>query len=171
MPRLFIGVMLPEGLKDNVILLQDKVKKFVDAKFVERENLHMSLSFLGQTDETGVENISSKLDTICSKHKKFEVKTGKIKFIPGLDFLRVIALDVESDELKGISREVKTKIGGDVKPPHLTLCRVRKIIDKNGLVKLSGVEIKFAVDKISVVESKLSRAGPTYTAVHDSYLG
>lgn len=163
-------MMLPEGLKDSVIVLQERVKKFVDAKFVEGGNLHISLSFLGEVDETQTENINNSLDGICRGHKKFEVKTGEVKFIPSLDFLRVVALDVESNELKGISREVKTEIGGDVKPPHLTLCRVRKVVDKDGLAKLSGVEMKFVVDKICVVESRLSRAGPTYIAVHDSYL-
>ena len=171
MVRLFIGVLLPEDLKDNAITIQHNIKKFVDAKFVERENLHISLSFLGDTDENEIGGIKEKLDQICSRYKNFEVKIGQLKFIPSENFLRVIALDSESDQLKMLSKEIKKEIGGDVKPPHLTLCRVRKVLDKEKLLHSKTAEFVFAVTSASLIKSVVSRNGPTYTSLHDSHFG
>lgn len=169
MVRLFIGIMLPENLKDVVSSLQEKIKNFVDAKFVERANLHISLSFLGEVNESDVENINKTLDEICGKYKKIENKTGELTFIPSLKFLRVVALDIGNEILNNLSKEIGIKIGGDTKPPHLTLCRVRRVLDADSLSKVSFDEISFVADKVSVIKSVLSRSGPTYVVIHDSY--
>ena len=170
MVRLFIGVMVPEDLKDYVISLQKRMERLVEAKFVEKENLHISLSFLGDVSETEVGTVVKKLDDVCAEIKKFEVKMTGLKFIPNINFLRVITLDVASPDLSKLSERIKTEIGGDVKPPHLTLCRVKKIIDRNKLVGISTGELSVVIQKISLVESELGRDGPTYSVVHDALL-
>jgi 2'-5' RNA ligase len=101
-----------------------------------------------------------------------------LKIIPSKNYIRVLALDVFDEErvLQELGREVKEKIGGDIKPPHLTLARVRNIVNKEkvleGLEKYEKVDLgKFLVSSIQTIESKLSPTGPVYTVLHKSKLG
>src|SRR5437867_10743475 len=131
MVRLFIGILIPENMKKQIVSLQNELAKLpMQCKFIEKENLHISLSFLGETPENGVESIKEKLEQITQTYQKFNATVSGIKLIPGQNYVRVIALDVRDGILKQISQHIKTYIGGDVKPPHLTLGRVKNITDK-----------------------------------------
>jgi 2'-5' RNA ligase len=172
--RVFIGIFPPEHIKEKILELQKKIKVLpIVAKMVEKENLHISVSFLGDITEDEVNVISYKLDQIVKGYEKFEVKIDKIKLIPNEKYIRVIALDVLSPEINNLMKDIKTNIGGDVKPPHITLCRVKKISDKNIVIKkLSELFLKesFTVDNVSLVKSVLTRSGPKYYILHESHL-
>jgi 2'-5' RNA ligase len=176
MSRVFIGVFVPENFRKKISLLQEEMKKLpMKAKFVERENLHISLSFLGEVAESDVVDIIKKLDFISSHYKKFEVHITNFKLIPNQNYIRVIALDALNGELRKISQHIKQDIGGDVKPPHLTLCRVKNIEDKKiffeKISQLNADIGSFIVDSINLIESRLQRTGPIYTKIHESKLG
>ena len=63
--RLFLGIDLPDNVKENISLVRDK---FIGVrgkiKWVPKENLHVTLKFLGDVDENKIENIREKLTTI-----------------------------------------------------------------------------------------------------------
>ena len=176
MLRIFIGIFVPNEIRNNIISVQKNLNKLkMKAKMIEPENLHISLSFLGSVEESKIDEISEKLDSLAGNYKKFEVKIGKIKLIPNENYVRVLAFDVLSDDnlLEKISREVKDVIGGDVKPPHLTLCRIREIFDKNSIQeikKIPSLGKGFEVRSIQVIQSALGRTGPLYSVIHESFL-
>jgi len=101
MVRCFIGILIPEEIKPKIIELQNFLSNFVKAKFVERENLHLCFSFLGEKNEKEIENVKEKLNEIGKNFESFEVKVKGIKLIPSQSFVRVIALNVFDE--KGIS--------------------------------------------------------------------
>jgi len=92
----------------------------------------------------------------------------KVKFIPNDKFIRVIAIDVVG--LDDLSKFIEKEVGGDVKPPHLTLFRVKNIKDKKALLELEKIEIneKIFVDKICLMKSTLTPKGPIYEII-DSF--
>jgi len=170
--RAFIGILLPDSLKEKIISLQSRIKNLpVDCKMVERENLHISLSFLGEISDEKAKEICLKLDDISKNYKSFEINIDGLRLIPNEKYVRVIALGIVSSEIEKLTEDVRRFIGGDVKSPHLTLCRVKKISDKNKtiseLVKLS-LEESFTVDSVHLVKSVLERTGPKYSSVHKS---
>ncbi len=174
MQRLFIGIFIPKDLKERILSLQGKIKSVHQGcKFVEPENMHVSLSFIGATEDDKVPDIEQKLSDVCKNFKKFSVRVGGLKIIPSEKYIRVLALDLSSeDNLERLSKEIKINVGGDVKPPHLTLCRIsRPIDDKERFVeKLKGIDWtvgSFVADKVSLISSVVSRSGPTYTSLHD----
>jgi len=176
--RVFIGVFVPKNIKNYVVGLQSDLDKLpMSCKMVEPNNLHMCLSFLGNINSIDVEKMQYVLSKICETYSNFEIGVGNIKLIPNEKYIRVIVLEIldPSGTLKTICSNIKEKIGGSMKPPHLTLCRVRNVSDKEKvLAGIKGFEtdddLKFVVDAISLIKSELTRSGPEYTVVHKAEL-
>jgi len=169
--RCFVGVFVPEAAKSGLLALQEQLRKLpVDCKYVESENLHVCLSFLGEIDEAAVTKAEAVLEAVCGG-SKFGLSAGCIKLIPSESYVRVIVLDVHdaSGSLGRIAEGVKRRVGGDAKPPHITLCRVRDIRDKPATVekikKIAFEKIEFDVDEISLIKSELGAGGPKYSVV------
>ena len=176
MVRLFIGVFVPEDVKSPITDLQDSLTKMpMDAKLVERENLHVSLSFLGETPDSQIGFISKRLDDVCAKHRRFTARIGGALLIPNDSYIRVIALDVRSssDEMETLRKEIVAAVGGESHPAHLTLARVREVTNKNFVrdsLKSASVEKYFEVGSVHLIKSVMTRRGPSYEVVHESRL-
>ena len=167
--------MIPEELKEKIIAVENEIKKLpIDCKMVEAGNLHISLSFLGEVGDGEIVDIEKQLDDICSRYSPFEIEVSGIMFIPNENYFRVLAIDCQDGMLKTVGRDVRIEIGGDVKPPHLTLCRVRNIKEKEMVVdrirKMDFSIGKFAVSGIQLIKSQLQKPGPIYTVLHESRL-
>ncbi|MDI6798452.1 MAG: RNA 2',3'-cyclic phosphodiesterase [Candidatus Aenigmarchaeota archaeon] len=176
MVRCFIGFLIPEEIKKDVEAIKDELSKLpIKCKFVERENLHVCFSFLGEVEEKRIEHIIKTLDSICSNFKSFEVFIDGIKAIPSVNYIRVLALDVieKNENLKNLIEEIRNRIGGDTKPPHLTLCRVKGINNKE-VVAEKIEELKkrkigiLKIMAVQLIKSELRRAGPLYSVIHES---
>lgn len=177
MVRCFIGFLLPENVRKEILSIQEEMKKWpITCKFVETENLHVCLSFLGDVNEQEVERIKKELDSIGKNYSKFEASIGRIKPIPSENYIRVLVLDVldEGGILEKIRKDVVQRIGGDSKPPHLTLCRVKNVSDKKNvagnLEEMRSDLEKFSFSSIQLIKSELSRNGPVYSVIHESEL-
>ncbi|MBS3055427.1 MAG: RNA 2',3'-cyclic phosphodiesterase [Candidatus Aenigmarchaeota archaeon] len=173
MVRVFVGILLPDSLKDIVAGLQGTLGNLpMKCKFTERENLHISLDFIGEIEQGNLESIKNKISDIAKRTNKFQIEFVEMKLIPNERLVRVIGLEVKSPELEALGREMKEKIGGDVKPPHLTLCRVKNILPRNGFIEMFQKIKKeripsFEVKSIQLIESRLSSKGPAYSVVSD----
>lgn len=175
MVRAFIGIAIPEDIKRHVIDIQAQLKSLpIKAKFVEPENLHISLSFLGEITDAEIETIKLTLDDISRSYEKFEIILGNILLIPNEEFVRVIALDVESDILESVRKEIVKRIRGKNHLAHLTLARVSNVVDKQkfieGIDNLVCRELPLRVDEICLMKSELQKSGPVYTILNKSYL-
>jgi 2'-5' RNA ligase len=177
MARVFIGIFAPENMKYSISTLQKKLKAFpIECKLVEKENLHISLDFIGEVGEEELDEIKAKISELVKTVSPFEVEIAGLKLIPNDRFVRVIALDAISNELFALGKKIMNSIGGDAKPPHLTLCRVKKVLSKDELSKKFD-EIKnekigsFAVSSIQLIKSELRGDGPVYSVVSDFSFG
>lgn len=174
MVRCFLGILVPEKIKDKIKLVKNELKNLpMKCKFVEDENLHVCLSFLGEINEENVKIISEKIDEISKKFESFDVEVDGIKMIPNERYIRVLALDVldKGDVLNKLSKDIQVEIGGSVKPPHLTLCRVKTITDKPSVIKKIKEMNKnigsFTVDRLQLIKSELRKNGPLYSVIHE----
>jgi len=166
MVRCFIAVYPVKSKK--IYELQEKISNLIIGKEVEKENMHITLSFLGEKQETEINSIKEKLNKIAKNSYKREAVLTRIKFIPNDRFIRVIAIDVAG--LDDLSEIIEKEVGGDVKPPHLTLSRVKNVKDKKALLEFEKIEIneKIFVDKICLMKSTLTPKGPVYEVI-DSF--
>jgi 2'-5' RNA ligase len=175
MSRLFIGIFLPDEIKESLADIQDSITKMpMCTKLVEPENLHLTLTFLGDTPDEKIPYISQKLDDVCKGYKKFTVKIGGTMLIPSENYIRVVALDVKSnnDALENLRKEIVKQIGGDSYPVHLTLARVREVENKNFVRENLKFKLEkfFEVDSVCLIKSVVKRSGPVYEIIHTSHL-
>jgi len=173
MPRVFTCVWLPDELKARVVEIQEQLKKIVEAKFVEPENLHLTLTFLGNISEERLISVKRTLDSVLKNVKSFHVKLEGLKIIPNERFIRVIGISVTDDsEISRLIKVIGTAIDGKYhEKTKLTLCRVKNVsnrkslmdfIEKNRHIKIG----RFHVKTVALVKSTLTRRGPLYETIH-----
>ena len=144
-------------------------------KKVEKQNLHFTLTYIGDVDETLLERIKINFSEI--KFTSFEFNYGNIGGFPNSNRARIIWLGVDEDGHKNISKLwqlVSEKLANFVKKdkdpfiPHITLFRLR-----NGSINLdtlisnhtSATGISDRIDHLTVKQSTLTPLGPRYTDI------
>ncbi len=168
--RCFLAIELNEEVKNELIKIQEEIKPFLDAKFVELGNLHLTLKFFGEVDEKDFREIQEALKEI--KFPKFSVSLGKIGFFPNENLAKVLWISLESEEILELSGKIDTSLinfkDKDFES-HVTLARIKNISNKEEfLKKIKDFKIKpisFNVRDFVLKKSTLTAKGPIYEDV------
>ena|SRR3989338_7440101 len=169
--RAFICIELSEEVKKEISKIIDKVKKVdsVRAKFVEPENIHLTLMFLGEISDKEAEMTKEALSSI--KMKKFKVELGELGvFSPS--YIRILWINLLGEELKKLQQEIEKSLG-DLFPreerewqSHVTLARVKSLKDKplflQNFKEIQFKHINFTVSSFKIKKSTLTEKGPIY---------
>ncbi len=182
--RCFISINLPEDLKRNINEAIEVLKeRKPDVKWVPAENLHITLKFLGSTDEEVASQLERKLSALASRHYSFRIGLHGMGLFPDKRRPRVVWIDLtDVEEVKKLQEEVEESAvtygySRENRPfsPHLTVGRVRSSAGKNDL--LSAVESlknrdfgNIEVDAFSLMKSDLKPAGAQYTTLSEFHL-
>lgn len=171
--RCFIAIDLPEHAKAKIFhafeTLQDK--NLFHGKFVEKENLHLTLKFLGNISEEKMEEVREKLREI--KFEKFDCEIGKAGVF-GENYVKVIWVDLLSDKLKELQKQITDnfpEIPSDYKEfsSHITTARVISVPDREKLIeeikKINFKKLDFEVGEFVLMKSELVRGGPKYKTI------
>jgi 2'-5' RNA ligase len=179
MVRLFTCVWIPSNLREKIKDFQKEMIKLpMKGKHVEVENLHFTISFLGDVNNRDVNILKDKLNDSIKDLNKFFVRLDGLKLIPNENYIRVIGINVkdEGGEVSNLIKKVASSIGGKFyEKQKLTLCRVKKIHDKKKvrdfIEKNRDIEIgEFEVKSVALVKSTLTRRGALYETIHESPL-
>lgn len=185
MLRLFIALPLPPELERRLGEIIDAFKPRSKAvKWSKPGNIHLTLKFLGDTDEKLVPEIGRALDHIAARTGEIKAVIDDLGGFPNLKRPRVIwagsSLGIEP--AGKVARDVDLslrQLGFDKeKRPfkaHLTLGRVRQgksIDDLASLLSSYKLEpITVALDKLTLFKSTLTPTGPIYEILHETPLG
>lgn len=181
--RAFIAIDIPVSQK--VIDVINELKKIqLNAKIVETENLHLTLKFLGDTNENLIDKIGEIISDAIIDIPSFEITLKKMGVFPNQKYIKVIWIGVENAEpLKKIAEMIDKKLMdlGFEKDRrsfsvHLTVARVKSARNKEKLLdllyKYQDIELqKVKVDKIFLKKSVLTSKGPIYTNLQEIILG
>jgi len=185
--RTFIAIELSQQIRDTLAQIQSHLKYAgVDVKWVEKDNIHLTLKFLGEVSEEKIKKIKSILDNIGKTVKSFEISLKDIGAFPKIDYPRVIWVGLdkgakESGELAEKINDSLSKIGFQKETrdfaAHLTIGRVRSPKNKEALrekiVSISPRSTVHGPQLISFValfQSTLTPKGPIYTKLHEAKL-
>jgi len=167
--RLFVEVPLPEELKEKIGKLGKEIEQ-EGIKLVTPQNMHATLKFLGDTPEKKLGDIEQKLRGITFSSLKCSIKG--VGVFPNESYIRVVWVGVESNgQLEKLAEDVIGSLRGYGKDnrfsAHITIARVKKKTDLSGfLKKYKNEELgEFEVKSFQLMESVLSREGPTYSVV------
>ena len=152
-------------------------------KWVEPENMHLTLKFFGETDDAKIPSICQALKTAVAQSKPFTLKISNTGIFGSHYDPKIIWFGIEQqDELENLARNIFTelaKCGWEADRqnfvPHLTIGRIKELKDKPLFQKIIGkyntVEIQEEnVTEIIVYESILRREGPLYVNVFSAVL-
>ena len=178
MMRTFIAIELPPEARDEIVSLQATLKKAgADVKWVEPENIHLSLRFIGDAGPDKAEEIKKQLAGTAAGSKAFEFTMKGIGAFPDLSFPKVIWAGVDRGAAESArlaeNLEVKLRaigIAGEERKfhPHITLGRVRSQKNSDGLRRViettkfeAGLIIK--AEYLTLFMSRLTPQGSIYT--------
>jgi RNA 2',3'-cyclic 3'-phosphodiesterase len=152
-------------------------------KWVEPENMHLTLKFFGETDEAKIPVIQKALATAATQTKPFTLKIANTGLFGSRYDPKVIWFGIEKNTLlenqvKDIFSELQ-KCGWEPDRqnfvPHLTIGRIRGLKDKSlfqqVISRYNTIEIQEEmVTEIILYESILRREGPLYVNLFSAKL-
>lgn len=177
--RSFIAIELPEGVKSAISELQQELKKCrADIRWVKPDNIHLTLKFLGDTEEKSLGKIVEAAKAACAGNGGFALETRGVGVFPDMRAPRVLWVGIsDSDSLTGLQKDIENglaKLGFSPEKrrfsPHLTLGRFRSSSGKEGLydkieeykyLSLGLIEVK----TIFLIKSDLTPSGAEYTKI------
>jgi len=181
--RTFIAIELSKEIREALAQAQSHLKySGADVKWVDKDNIHLTLKFLGEVTEGKLQQVISTLEIIGKENSVFEISIKDIGVFPNSDYPRVIwvGLDkgaVESKKLAKMIDDALSKIGFEKESrpfaPHLTIGRVRSAKNKEALKEKIGtcqlpIVKSQLISSVVLFQSKLSPKDPTYIKIHET---
>ena len=179
MIRTFVALMIPPAWADYLgAISKELASKTQRLSWVRAENLHITLRFLGDLGESGVERVGDAVARAAATVTAPRARLGPIGAFPNLARPQVVwvGLDEGEEAATAVARSVndalRPSFGPSDKPfrAHLTLARVRE--GARGLGALRDAVLPppppaATLDRICVMKSELHPAGARYTALKE----
>lgn len=181
--RIFIAVEISEEARRKVAEYISNLKsEFFDVKvgWDKPEKLHLTLKFLGDTNEVQLETLKEICAVISSGIPNFNLQISETGIFPSPRNARILWLGVDCDveKLQKINSSLETEcetIGFKkekrIYKPHLTIGRIREP-QKAKKLALTHLEnefepVEFEVSELVIIESKLQPSGSIYTEIQN----
>jgi 2'-5' RNA ligase len=166
---------LPEDIRRLMARVQDTLRGVIDAKWVQAEQMHLTLKFLGETTDEELPEVVEALKGI--RFEAVELWTEGVVCFPPHGAIRIVAAELGDGEGKcarltaEIDRachEVGFKLEGRKWTPHVTVGRVKSRVAGSARAAASAIAVErreFVVDEFALIESRLDRSGPEHLKV------
>jgi 2'-5' RNA ligase len=179
--RCFLSIDIEENLKNRVLEIQKKIGNLnANIKFVEPENLHFTIKFIGEVNENEVDEIKKSLRFCLKNEAAFKIKICGIGYFGKPNYLRTLWLGIKEgeSELSELIKyvNVNIKFGKDEETPHLTIGRIKtgknrqdllNFLDENKNVNIGEMN----VNEVKLKASILTKSGPIYKDLEIFKLG
>ncbi|OQX52525.1 MAG: 2'-5' RNA ligase [Candidatus Cloacimonas sp. 4484_209] len=175
--RAFIAISLPEKIRKKIYLLSENIPhECAKVKWVNPENIHLTLVFLGEISEDTLQKVKIKCEAATKRHSKFKIFIQNSGVFPDIKKPRILWVGVASElqkPLVSLASDIRRSVDflslKDRKgfTPHITFGRIKKIYNQSKLEKgIQSISIKtalFPVKEVTIFKSTLKPDGPIYT--------
>lgn len=172
--RLFIAINLPEELKAKIEKRIEEIRyKFInDIRFLNRDNWHITISFLGVQEDVVIGEAVESMALIAKQFKAPEIEFTDMGYGPAGKSPRMIWLNGSAQTAKELQK-LKEALENDLidrgvvfkreyrqMKAHVTLARFESAID---LPDIDGdLPFRFVAEHIDLMESRLGSSGAQY---------
>jgi len=166
-----------------ISVLRELAQSGADLKIVKPGLLHVTLKFLGDTEEGSVEEILARIGIAAKDVMPFTVRLRGMGAFPSMSNIRVVWVGIEDGrllgEIAGRLESSLTELGFDRDKkgfvPHLTIARARSgrnMANVQEILRLNAASEygEYAIDRILLKKSVLSPQGPSYSVVGEHLL-
>lgn len=181
--RLFVAVDIDEATRAQVeriaAVVRTAVEPHAKASWVRPDRMHLTLHFLGDVDAAMEDRVRDALAHPLPD-AAFAITFDRLGFFPARGSPRVLWLGIRDglEPLRRVHHALAERLG--IKPdrdgpytPHLTLARVRDRISRARLGEIGRIQASAGpstIDRVTLYESRLSPAGPTYLPLAAAHL-
>lgn len=179
--RTFIAVDPGKAICDRLVSLQKKLAETgAEVKWVEPDNLHFTLLFLGEVDERGVLDVCKAVSDVTAKFPTFTMTVAGTGCFPNMCRPRVVWVGLKqgAEEMLALHDALEKpllKLGcyrreAREYTPHITLGRIKTDIP---LTQLAAALTKHqtwkageaVIQTVHVMSSELKSSGPVYAVL------
>lgn len=185
--RTFIAVELAKDILEKIDDFIFKTYREIDKNkisWVKKENLHITLKFLGEINENQIEVVKFVLKDVSKNFKEFTIFLEGLGFFPNLKFPKVIWIGIKKheDKLKLLASLIEESLSkhGFLKEkkefiPHLTIARIKQIKKINEIISYAEKykSQTFGISEIKSItffQSILKPEGPQYRIIEKLFL-
>jgi 2'-5' RNA ligase len=173
MPRLFTGLEIPDGIRQSLAMLRGGVP---GARWIDPENYHLTLRFIGDVDDIVAREIILMLGKV--RRGGFQLRFDGLTSFGGRKPRAVVATIAPSPavmELQAEHERLMQRIGiepeGRKYTPHVTLARLRDTSSRDVAEYLSArgafASAPFQVSNFVLFSSRASVGGGPYVIEAD----
>ena len=177
--RTFIAVEALDEVQSSALGVIDRLRGATDGvRWVEPDNLHWTLQFLGDLDDREMAEVCLRTVRIAAKHEAFELEAHGVGAFPSIQKPRTLWLGAGrgADKFCALQADVERLLNelgfrGENRAftPHLTIGRTSGAAGtllSDRLAKLADLDGGLmSVDEVIVFASELGRAGPEYSVL------
>jgi RNA 2',3'-cyclic 3'-phosphodiesterase len=188
--RLFTAILLPDHVRHHLARTiehaQNRLDRYLtsrgysspDAKWVRSDNLHVTMKFLGELQDSELPRLCEALGAIESI-PPMRLRAAHVEFLPPRGPVRIICAAVEGNtelvqllfsSIERACEPLGIRQEGRKFHPHITLARVRQPFPAqirghfpDEIGQMSGPE--FESPEFALLQSELLPSGPRYTVL------
>jgi 2'-5' RNA ligase len=183
--RLFCAISVPADVQSELVSTSQALARKLppsSVSWVKSGNFHITLSFLGDVDESRVPLLTAQLHQACDEVTSFDLVCEGLSCFPNLNRPRVLWAGVQGEGARlpllqqrvatacspFTQREEKSRFHG-----HVTLGRVKpgavvpkKVLEQEFERSRSVVFGSWPVTEVQLIRSELLSRGPRYSIAH-----
>jgi len=179
--RTFIALDVGKVVRDRLVALQESLAHAAqEVKWVEPENLHVTMLFLGEVDDRAVLEVCRAVGESCRPLTPFTLNVEKVGCFGNPRRPRTVWVGVGdgAEEVKALHAVLEEKLRAlryyrreeRQFTPHITLGRVKQDGSAEGLAPLLQKKADWQggpleVREVLVMSSQLTPQGPIYTVL------
>ena len=184
--RSFVAVELSGEIKEKLRSLSSRLQKGasffpVRPSWVNSDNIHITLKFLGNVDESRIGEIKESMNLIAARAAPFTLSAAGLGVFPNRRQPRILWVGITEgkDILVALQKEIERKFEGlgferEQRPfhPHLTIARLKYLKGTAALLQVADQHQPLSelgewhVTEMVLFKSVLKPDGAVYTPLH-----
>ncbi|MDR0911663.1 MAG: RNA 2',3'-cyclic phosphodiesterase [Methanobrevibacter sp.] len=199
--RSFLAIDINDKTKSKIAILQKYLKNTdINLKYVDLDNIHLTLKFFGSINSNQLEEIKDKISIVLKNYSSFNLNIQSTGVFPSNNNIKVIWVGVKENNIENsktinnnsIENTYLNSLFNDLDfqfnqlgfkaekkfSPHLTIARVKNKLNSNDKQAINDILNKFKrkrfgnieFNKITIKKSVLTSKGPIYSDLKSFYL-